>query len=444
MEGVVVRPRAVLSRRSYLRPGWPIYALFGGFPLWWILGLAGLVWPILAIPMAVWLFRQPRVLAPRGFTIWAAFLLWMLGSGTQLDSATRYIAFGYRASLYLSTTIVLLYVFNMSREALPTRTLISIMCVFWMVVVVGGFLGVLMPKLEFKSPVELVMPQGLASNEFVYDLVHPATSQIQHFLGYDQARPKAPFVYATNWGSAFGLLTPFVILSWTYAKTRRWKVVTAVMFVAAIVPVVNSLDRGLWLSIGVGLIYAAVRLAVAGQARALRAILILIPTLLGVIYLTPLRQLVDDRFAHPHSNEARLSLYQEAIQNVKESPLLGYGSPRPSEDDNAPSVGTQGQFWLVLFSHGIPGVLLFVWWLLYQLWKFRAVSPPVAFWCHVLLVMAFVQLPFYGWLPAPLVVIAVAVAIAAREQLRGSELPDTTLGPIADEPSTRMVTGGLR
>jgi polysaccharide biosynthesis protein PslJ len=431
-------PVAAPGRPRLLPHAWPFYALFIGFPLWWILGLGGLIWPILAIPMAIWLFRRPTVLAPKGFTIWVAFLLWMLGSGTQIDNPTRYIAFGYRVSLYASATIILLYLFNMPRDLLPTRSVVVTMAFFWMVVVVGGFMGVLMPTFEFTSPMELVMPGALMADEFVHDLVHPASSQIQDVLGYEQPRPKAPFVYATNWGSSFGLLAPFVVLGWMYAKSQTWKLVTAALFLAAIVPVVVSLDRGLWLSLGVGLVYAAIRLAIGGNKRMLRAVMILIPSMLLLIYVTPLRGVVEERFANPHSNERRLSLYQEAIQNVTESPLLGFGGPRPSEENSdAPSVGTQGQFWLVLFSHGIPGAVFFVWWFLYQFWAMRHVSRPVPFWCHVLILIALIQLPFYGWLPAPLVVIIVAIALAARETLGDRAAPRGLVPKTTPRGSTR-------
>ena len=52
------------------------------------------------------------------------------------------------------------------------------------------------------------MPQLLLWNEFVHDLVHPALSQVQDILGYDEPLLKAPLTYATNWGAAFGVLTP--------------------------------------------------------------------------------------------------------------------------------------------------------------------------------------------------------------------------------------------
>ena len=307
--------------------------------MWWVLGLGGFIWLILAVPMAAWLLRQKSVIAPRGFTIWVAFLLWMIGSGTRLDSPDRYIVFIYRTGLYIAVTIILLYVFNMSREALPTRKIISIMTFFWMFVVVGGLMGVVFPTLNFSSPTEMLMPGNLISDEFVYDLVHPATAQIQDFLGYDQARPKAPFVYSTNWGSAYALLVPFVILGFMFSKSRASKNVIALMFVISIVPVIAGLGRGLWLSAGLGLVYAAIRLAIGGQGKALRAILILIPTMLAIVYLTPLKGLVEDRFAHPHSNERRVGLYEEAIANVEESPDPGLRLPATVRGEQRRAIG---------------------------------------------------------------------------------------------------------
>jgi polysaccharide biosynthesis protein PslJ len=389
--------------------------LFLGFPVWWVLGLGAFILPIMAIPMAAWLFQQRTVLAPRGFGIWIAFLLWMFGSATQLDDPGKYIAFGYTASLYVAATILLLYIFNISREALPTSRVITIMVIFWIFVVIWGVLGVLLPTVSFTSPIEKLMPQWLVSNEFVYRLVHPALAQIQDILGYEQPRPSAPFIYATNWAAAFGLLTPFVILGWRHARTRAWKLLIAATFAVGVVPVVSSLGRGLWLSLSAGLTYAAIRSAIAGKSRTLRTILVLIATVLVVVYLTPLKTLVSDRFANPHSNQVRLSLYEEATERVMESPLIGFGTPQPARfNPNAPPVGTQGQLWQVLVSHGIVGALFFLGWFLYQFWRLRAASTDVGFWCHTLILIALIQTPFYDSLGIPLAVIMIAIAVAGR------------------------------
>ena len=60
-------------------------ALFGGFPIWWALGLSAVICILFAVPMLVWLLARGRVRVPKGFGLWLAFLFWMLLSATQLD-----------------------------------------------------------------------------------------------------------------------------------------------------------------------------------------------------------------------------------------------------------------------------------------------------------------------------------------------------------------------
>jgi hypothetical protein len=291
----------------------------------------------------------------------------------------------------------------------------NVFAFFWLVVVAGGYLAILFPEGSFSSPFEAILPHSLAINPFVYGLVHPSFAQVHDFIGYPVPRPAAPFVYTNDWGSTFGLLLPFVIYSFVRSRSDLWRLVLLVATVASLVPLVVSLDRGLWLSAGVGLIYAMLRLGAAGRGRAFGAIAVLLPVTLGILWFSPLHQLISDRFAHPHSNERRLELYQESVDDVNASPLLGFGAPRPSSlSSNAPAVGTQGQFWLVLFSHGYPGLILFLAWFLIVWWRTRRTDPPDAFLTHVVLLIAFVQMPFYGWIPAQLVLLMVASGLGLR------------------------------
>ena len=63
----------------------------------------------------------------------------------------------------------------------------------------------------------------------------------------------------------------------------------------------------------------------------------------------------------------------------------------------------------------------------------------MTFWCHVLVFIAFVQLPFYGWLPAPLAVIMVGIALAAREQrLDRAALRRDDVGPPSSDVDPRQ------
>jgi hypothetical protein len=80
-------------------------------------------------------------------------------------------------------------------------------------------------------------------------------------------------------------------------------------------------------------------------------------------------------------------------------------------------VGTQGQFWLVLYSHGIPGAFLFPAFLVFALGRSRRTRSNIGLWCHVCILVAVVQMPFYGLLAAQLHVIMVAIAIVERDKL---------------------------
>ena len=75
---------------------------------------------------------------------------------------------------------------------------------------------------------------------------------------------------------------------------------------------------------------------------------------------TPASQSLLERVAASSSTEDRASNYLETLNELRQSPFLGFGAPRPSASPWLPSLGTQGQFWTVIFSYGLVGLLLFL------------------------------------------------------------------------------------
>lgn len=427
----------VQPRTARLPHGWPVYALFLGFPLWWVLGLAAFIWPIMAVPMLVSLVAREKVRVPRGFGLYLLFVIWMVASGLQLNGPDRIFGFVYRASLYSSAGILCLYIYNAPKQLLPTSAIVRTMVLFWTIVVAGGIYGILAPAVEFNSLAQSLVPQRLLANGFVYQLVHPATAQVQTFLGYPVPRPKAPFVYTNDWGGAFALLVPLLLAGWSQIRSFARRGLVRLIAVVSLVPVVFSLNRVLWLCIVVGVVYGSMRFAIRGRAGALQGVFAIMAVGSLLFIYGPTRQLIDDRIATPHSNQGRTTLYQEATEQVAKSPLLGYGAPRPSKrNPNLPSVGTQGQFWLVLFSHGVPGAALFIGWFTYAFWRTRRAASSTALWCHVVVLLALVQMPFYGWLPPQLHIVLVAIAVAFRE----SAQPDPQVA-LAAAPATNGRSG---
>ncbi len=407
---------AVRPATARLPHAWPLYTLFLGFPLWWFLGLGSFIWPIMAVPMAFSLLARERVRVPRGFGLYLLFMMWMLASALQISGPDRMIGFIFRAMLYGSAGITGLYIYNAPKRLLPTNTVVKVMACFWVIVVAGGLLGIMAPTWEFSTLMEKLIPGRLLANDFVATLVHPTTAQIQTFLGYEVPRPRAPFVYTNDWGGNYALLVPFLVAAWSQIRSLARRNLLRLLAVVSLLPVVFSLNRMLWLCLVVTAVYASLRFALRGRKGGVQGVLAFVAVFCMVFTFGPTRQLIDDRIATPHSNQGRAILYKEAADSVQKSPLLGYGGPRPSQaNPNLPSVGTQGQFWLVLFSHGIPGALLFVSFFAYACWRTRKARSPIALWCHVVVVLALVQMPFYGLLPSQLNIIMIAIALASRE-----------------------------
>jgi hypothetical protein len=409
----------VRRRKLQLPAAWPVYALFLGFPLWWVLGLGSFIWPILAMPMLLSLLRQRNVRMPRGFGWWLMFLGWVVVSGTQLESMGRLAAYLYRGSAYFSVTVLFLYVYNAPRDRVPPKKIVVTLTLFWLFVVFGGYLGTFFPTGGFRTVLGRVIPAGIG-DESLRAVLNPTFANRgveSKILGYGVGRPSAPFAYTNAWGSNFALLVPFVIMSWSFVRRKSWKLLTLGALGASILPVISSLNRGLWISLGLGVIYAAGLYALHGRAKAFMGVMAGLLMVVGLSLFVPkLNQLVGDRILHPHSDDGRKGLISEAIERAREKPLVGFGTPVASViDPSKPSVGTHGQLWLVLVTTGFPGTLFFLGWYGTTLFRTRKGATAFGPWCHVVLFISLVQLAFYEQLPTQLHITVIAAALALRE-----------------------------
>lgn len=443
--------------------GWPLFALFGGFPLWWVLGIGDLSGLIFAVPMLLHLRRMKVVLAPRGFGTWLLFLVWALGGVLVLQvhapgsiaahSMSRYFTFGYRLLWYVAATVVLLYIVNTWRQ-LSDRKVAMAFSYMFVVVSLGGLLGVLAPHLEFRSVLEHLLPHRLSSNGFVRDIVHPTTAQVQKFLGYEEARPSAPFAFTNEWGLAVACFLPYFVITWC-AKDAGWRRVAApFVLLIATVAVVFSLNRGLWLALTAAGLYVAIRYALLGHFRVLVALFAAVAGAFTVVAFSPLGALVLDRFAHPNSNEGRTNLGTLTTSSVLQgSPLLGFGSTRNVLGNfqsiasaasatcpgcSPPPLGTQGHLWLVLFSTGVVGLVLYLGFFVSQLLRHITTASPYSIAACSVILMHLVTMPVYDSISPSLFAIFGAIGLLWRADRRdrratipgvaGPRSPSVTVG----------------
>jgi polysaccharide biosynthesis protein PslJ len=405
------------------RSAWPLYALFVALPIWWALGAAYFIWPVITFPLLLSLLLRHNVRIPPRFGLWLLFLAWMFLASLQLEADFKLALFFYRASLYVSATLLFLYVFNASRERLPDGTILGIMAMFWAAVIIGGFLGVFLPEVSFSTPVESMVPSSFLSEETAYYFVHPAFAENMTFLGYPVGRPKTLFAYTNQWGACVAVLTPLVLGAMSQMRPGIPRRALGMLLILSVVPIAVSLNRGLWLSLGLGLAFVAIRLARHKNARGLVAGLVGVTAAGLVVLMTPLGGLIEDRFTSmENSNPDRRAVYEATVQQVKESPILGYGSPRGNQfDADQPSIGTQGQAFTLAFSYGIPALLLFVAWFGYSLFKSMPRGSPSRFWANAAIFVLVIELPYYNYMPTTLHVAMVAAALLWRDVVDPAE-----------------------
>ncbi|GAB3863679.1 hypothetical protein ACFPIJ_49875 [Dactylosporangium cerinum] len=277
-------PGPGLAKKLHRLPAWPVTGLLMLYPLWWALGLGTLIFFLVAVPMAVSLVRHRAsgqfVKLPPGFLLWLLFLavvglgLFSLGAdptGTVPGTAaSRLVSFAFRFGGYLAMTVILVYAGNVDRRELPQRRFIRLLAWLFVVTVAGGLLGMAVPTFEFTAPLELLLPHHLRENGFIQSLVHPTAAQIMNLLGGETPRPGAPWGYTNTWGNNVCLLVGWLLVAgWSLTRSRRTKAFTVATLLVAMAPIVYSLNRGLWIGLGVMVLYVAVRLALRGRFAAL-------------------------------------------------------------------------------------------------------------------------------------------------------------------------------
>lgn len=446
-------------REKIFAAGWPLRVLLLGFPLWWVLGLNTLIFPLVAIPMAAQLRRWARqrpLRAPTATWMWLLFVVWVvlgLGllslspPGTHPGSTSgRLISTVFTLVEYAAVTITLLYVANLPRDDVSARRIGRWLGGFFLTVVGGGFLGVVAPRLTFRSAIEYVLPHSIAANSFVVALVHPVTAQVQSVIGTDNGRPSAPFGYTNFWANALSILVLWFIAAWLLPARGGRRFAYGCVVVATVVPVVLSLNRGLWIGIGVSVLWLLGRMMFQGHLLRVFAGLAVGVVAVVAVVVSPLGGVIDARLQNGVSNDIRAFVDHLSIVAVQHSPVLGYGGNRHA-NGSASSIavgpspacpncgdvatGSTGQLWATLFNQGLVGALLYFGFFAVSIWVYRKQRGALAEAALLSIALTFVYMLFYSAVPiAPtLSMIAVGMLWREREAQRSTARPRGVVAP---------------
>jgi O-antigen ligase len=382
-----------LAGRHPLERGALLVGIVATFPALWLLGVFRFVWPVVAFFFLLALIRQGNVSFPRGFGLWLLLIAWAPLSALHVHGSRLLLL--HQLSALAAATVLFLYIFNSSHRTLPDSAIIDALTLFWAMLIVTGVIAMLFPSISFHSPFERLLPGSLVAHPYIHDLVHVRFAQVQSFLGYPVGRPSPFYTFTNAWGGGVALLTPiaFAALSQTQSFVRRRILWT--LLAVSVIPIIVSLNRGVWLALTLAMAYAALRFALAQRLNALAALVAAASVLLVLFFLTPLGTYVSDRLANPHSNESRAEVYRESAERAKESPLIGYGGPIPAQESTRPPVGTHSELFFLTISYGIPAALLFVAWLALTLIRSGREASGPRFWAHVAMLVALMTAPYY-------------------------------------------------
>ena len=418
---------------------WPLATICLGLPVWWLLGFPSTVLIFMMLPMLWHLRRKGGVLVPRGFGLWLLFLIVIGISSLTLfadaPGAVKGGGFGRIASwaiftsYYLAATVVMLWIGNLDEDELPSISVVRLLGFLFVVSTAGGWLGMLAPNLHLVSALELVLPGGLRSSTLVQDLAHPVTAQVQSFLGYNSARPAAPYPFTNAWGANTALYLPFFVVGWLTRGSGWRRPVGLVVLAASMVPIIYSLNRGMWIGLLFAAALATLRLTLMGRFAALLVMtagsLILA---LGVL-TTPLGDKVVERLQNGHSNARRSDLASNTVASALGSPVVGFGSTRPvqgnfvslaqgaSEDCpkcEVPPLGTHGQLYRLIFTTGFLGAGLYFAFLGRRLIRHARSRDPMVMAAWVTASVSVLFTLYYNVLPHALYAVMAGLGLAWR------------------------------
>lgn len=455
------------------RPDWPLTLLLAGYPLVWALGIQIFAAGLVAIPMAMrmyrWRMTRTRVIrTPPGFALWLLFLVIVVcGLGTIALTAPgtlptpvshRVISWALRESNYIGVTVILLYAGNLTERELPRRRLAWLLGLVGIYTVAGGILGTVLPHFKFKSPLAFLVPSSLQSSGTLASL-YPSFAQVQNILGYAHGRPDAPFNYTNYWGNCLAILLPWLFVAWWSYGTRKQRRYTLVVFVLAIIGVVSSLDRGLWVAIGAAVVYLAARFAARGKLAMLGAVSGVIALAIVVILVTPLGSLISQRLAHGRSNSGRVAGAGTSVTLGLESPIVGWGDTRHQAGSlgsitlgptsscrkcGGKSLGGDGELENLLITTGLGGVVFYAGFFAYGIWRYRRDPTPYGMAGVLVLVLGFVFMPVYDAIGPPLTFTMLAYALLWRNERERRLAFTQASGPTATQGTGwRAITSGI-
>lgn len=393
-------------------PVWPLTGMFALMPLWWALGAWYFVWPCFGVVLFVLLATRGKVHRPPATSLWLLFLAIVVISAVRLDKITSLWIFSLRLGHVVTAFLVGLYVYNLGRDRVPWAKIAAPLVVYWLSLVALGWFAVFAPTFTEPSPFQMLLPDSLAGEKYIQTLSNLNATEFNRNSDNPFYRPAAPYPYTNNWGTAYCFLVPFVLAYLTSVARRRVRLVLIVSLPLSIVPAFLTLNRGMFIGLGAGVLYLLAREIARGRVRLLVPVASILLVGWIITLFIPVIDLITNRTTTTDSTRDRFDIYLQTWAAVTRSPLLGYGHPTTVDTTHAAEpLGTQGLIWQLLYSHGIPATICFYLILAVIARRMAAAVTRAGLWLSALPVIAIVVTPFYSYIDPNMSVLLFAIGL---------------------------------
>ena len=413
-------------------PAWPVLLMVVGYPVWWATGLTVFVAGLMTVVMVSYLIVGGRLPIVPGLAPLVGFLVWVFACVIMIDAGDRLLGYFYRTTILVFVVTAFVYTVRAGAH-LTRRKVVNALAFLWFFTIVCGLAAMAFPETQLTTPMGMILPSSLTSNSYVNDLFFPSLAEIQTPYGSPETfyRPAAPFPYANSWGVAIVVLSPAAVAAFLQSRRLLVRAVIALAFVAMLPPAVATGNRGMFAALALSGVYVVVRLALRNRAAPVLTLGAVGLVGASALVASGLLERIAVRQQYGDSTGTRFTLYEETIRRTLESPLLGYGAPRPSSQADI-SAGTQGYVWTLMFSYGFVGLILFLvflWGTTVRTWRAPGDIDLVL---HSTLVAASAAIMVYGLDIMQLLSIMLVAAVLLRRRY-GLEPDDELADPVGSQ-----------
>jgi O-antigen ligase len=350
------------ANQKYLKTALVVTA---SFPLFWILGLGGAFWPILACFSLVYILKT-------GISPMAGLPLALVGA-LLLSTPIGTIAFGFQfsrlASLAgnLAVWISLAALFTLASRVDFSDQLRKCLAV----VTLSQGLLIAVSRLIFPARLPFPILNDIEALGSGFGAFSRNALYVSSWLGEVAFRSAGTMAQPT-WSGAFaavGILASVPLLR----HRGKWRVIAVLAILGGLVAIDLSLSRSVTLSlVGAALVGVVVSL------RRIRGPLFSTTVLLSLLTLAFVALAFSDRIAgfvleinsqRAGSLTTRTEIYSRTFELIQQLPfpLLGYGI-KPQESELVASIATHSSLLGTLFRGGLLGLAVFVALFLIALW----------------------------------------------------------------------------